>query len=129
METDYILLALCFLILYIVILVRWWNMTTNIEQIRKHLIITDKPKLTYLVAIGEKERAQKLAVKMLVDILYPIYFDEYNSSKADSMNSSTQPILTKIQRLGLSIPDYVTSGEKFIDYLNSLTGRKVTYED
>lgn len=103
-------------------------MTTNIEQIRKHLIITDKPKLTYLVAIGEKERAQKLAVKMLVDILYPIYFDDYNTSKAHSMNSRTRSILTKIQRFCLSIPDYVTSGEKFIDYLNTITGRKVPYE-
>lgn len=36
--------------------------------------------------IGEKEQAQKAAVTILVDILYPIYFDQFNAIKAETMN-------------------------------------------
>ena len=111
-----------------VILIRWWKMITNVEQIRQHITHAN-PKLTYLVAIGEKEQAQKAALTMLVDLLYPIYSDPYNYSKADAMNKEIQARLPKIQKLGLSVPDYVTSGEKFIDYINSLTDGKVPYKD
>ena len=103
-------------------------MTTNVEQIRQHITHAN-PKLTYLVAIGEKEQAQKAALTMLVDFLYPIYSDPYNYSKADAMNKEILARLPKIQKLGLSVPDYVTSGEKFIDYINGLTDGKVPYKD
>lgn len=102
-------------------------MTTNVEAIRNHLT-PSSPKLTYLIAIGEKEAAQKKALTMMVDTLYPIYSDPYNYTKADSMNKYIQTMLPKIQRLGLTLPEYVTSGEKFIDYLNGLTGGNVAYK-
>ena len=76
-----------------------------------------------------KEQAQKAALTMLVDILYPIYSDPYNYSKAEAMNKEIQARLPKIQRLGLSVPDYVTTGENFIDFINELTGSKVPYKD
>lgn len=123
-----LIVMIAYIILSIVILIRWWKMTTNVEQIRKHITHAD-PKLTYLVAIGEKEQAQKAALTMLVDLLYPIYSDPYNNSKADAMNKEIQARLPKIQKLGLSVPDYVTSGEKFIDYINDLTDGKVSYKD
>ena len=47
-----LIVMIAYIILSIVILVRWWNMTTNVEQIRQH-ITHGNPKLTYLVAIGE----------------------------------------------------------------------------
>ena len=87
------------------------------------------PKLTYLVAIGEIEQAQKAALKLLNDILYPIYSDPYNLSKAETMNREIQARLSKIQKLGLSVPEYVTTGEKFIDYINNLTDAKVPYKE
>ena len=38
------------------------------------------------------------------------------------MNKVIQERLPKMEKLGLSLPDYVTSGEKFIDHVNELTG-------
>jgi len=115
-------------ILFIVILVRWWKMTTNVEIIREHITPTD-PKLTYLVAIGEKEQAQKAALKMIVDLLYPIYLDSTCYTKAETINNILAQRLPRIAKLGIELPDYVMSGEKFIDYLNDLTGRDVSYKD
>lgn len=123
-----LIVMIAYIILSIVILVRWWKMTANVEQICQH-VTKKNPQLTYLVAIGEKEQAQKAALKMLVDILYPIYSDPEDSSKAEAMNTEIQALLPKIQKLGLSVPEYVTTGEKFIDYINSLTDRKVPYKD
>lgn len=123
-----LLVMIAYIILSIVILIRWWKMTNNVEHIRQHLTHAN-PKLTYLVAIGEKEQAQKAALTMLVDILYPIYTDPYNFSKAEAMDKEIVSRLPKIQKLGLSVPDYVTSGVKFIDYINELTGNKVPYKD
>lgn len=123
-----LIVMIAYIILSIVILVRWWKMTTNIEQIRQHITHANT-KLTYLVAIGENEQAQKAALTMLVDLLYPIYSDPYNYSKAEEMNKAIASCLPKIQKLGLAVPEYVTSGEKFIDYINGLTDGKVPYKD
>lgn len=123
-----LIVMIAYIILSIVILVRWWKMTTNVKLIRQHITHAN-PKLTYLVAIGEKEQAQKAALKMLVDILYPIYTDSYNYSKADAMNKAIASRLPKIQKLGLIVPEYITSGEKFIDYINELTDGKVPYKE
>ncbi len=123
-----LIVMIAYIILSIVILIRWWKMTADVEQIRRHITHAN-PKLTYLVAIGEKEQAQKAALTMLVDVLYPIYSDPYNYSKADKMNKEIEHLLPKIQKLGLIVPDYVTSGEKFIDYINSITGGKVPYKE
>ena len=55
-----LIVMIAYIILSIIILVRWWRMTENVDQIRQHLIHKHKnTKLTYLVAIGEKEQAQK----------------------------------------------------------------------
>ena len=123
-----LIVMIAYIILSIVILVRWWKMTTNVEQIRQHITHAN-PKLTYLVAIGETEQAQKAALTMLVDLLYPIYSAPYNYSKAEAMDKVIAPRLPKIQKLGLTVPEYVTSGEKFIDYINELTDGKVPYKD
>lgn len=123
-----LVIMIAYIILSIVILIRWWNMTKNVEAIRQHLTHAN-PKLTYLVAIGEKEQAQKAALTMLVDLLYPIYQDPYEYAKADAMNKEIQSRLSKIEKLGITVPDYVTTGEKFIDYINGLTDGKVPYAD
>lgn len=127
-EIFSLVVMIAYIILSIIILVRWWKMTKNVDLIRQHVTHAN-PKLTYLVAIGEKEKAQKAALIMLVDLLYPIYNDQYESSKATAMNKVIEAKLPKMQRLGITVPDYVTSGEKFIDYINGLTNGKVQYED
>ena len=111
----------------IIFLVRWWKMTSDVKKIRRQITQEDSPQLTYLVAIGEKEQAQKGALKMVVDMLYSIYIDAFDTNKADNMNRYIAYILPKIHRLGLTLPAYVTSGEQFIDYMNNLTGADVPY--
>lgn len=103
-------------------------MTDDVKKIRQHITHANT-ELTYLVAIGEKEQAQKAALTMLVDLLFPIYKDYYNYSKADAMNKEIQKHLPNIQKLGLTVPDYVTTGEKFIDYMNGLTGNTILYRE
>lgn len=133
--SGFAIFTLCVMIVYIIVsivfLVRWWKMTENIEAIRQQLTLAqahDNPKLTYLVAIGEKEKAQKAALTMMVDLLYSIYSDPYQYSKAEEMNNIISSRIPKIHKLGLTVPDYVTSGEKFIDYINSLTDNNIAYK-
>lgn len=45
------------------------------------------------------------------------------------MNKEIAPLLPKIKKLGLEVPEYVTSGEKFIDYMNNLTDNTVPYKE
>lgn len=123
-----LMVMIAYIILSIFMLIRWWDMTKNVEEIRQRLT-PDKPKLTYLVAIGEKEQAQKAAIAMLVDLLYPIYLDPYENTKAEAMNRVIEELLPKMQMLGLTLLDYVTTGEKFIDYINKITDGKVPYSN
>lgn len=125
-----LIVMITYIIISIVILIRWWKMTTNVEQIRQHITHAN-PKLTYLVAIGEKEQAQRAALTLIVNKLYPIYWADgnLNPAKAESMDKELSAILPKIKKLGLEIPEYVTSGKKFIDYINELTGGNVPYSN
>lgn len=113
---------LAYLILTIIFIIRWWKMTVDVKAIRQLLAPTTT--LTYLIAIGEREQAQKNAVKMLVDLLFPIYNNKFvnNSEKPHLMDAAIANKLPRIKRLGLHVPDYVTCGEKFIAYINELTG-------
>lgn len=122
----FLIVSILYMILSVVILVRWWKMTDDVRQLREKLTPA-KPRLSYLMAIGEKEQAEKSALKMVIDILYPIYTDNFHYTKAESMNTALKDLLPQIKRLGIVLPDYATSGEKFIDYMNKLTGYNVPY--
>lgn len=121
-----LIVMIVYIILSIIVLVRWWKMTGNVKKILQH-VTHSNPNLTYLIVIGEKEQAQKAAITMLVDTLYPIYHDPYIYTKAEDMNKELDALLPKIKKLGLEIPEYLTSGEKFIDYMNNLTDNNVPY--
>lgn len=123
-----LIVMIAYIILSIVVLVRWFKMTDNVEQIRQHITHAN-PKLTYLVAIGETEQARKAALTMLVDKMYSIYYNQYIYSKAEEMNKEIAPLLPKIKKLGLEVLEYVTSSEKFIDYMNKLTDNTVPYKE
>lgn len=128
--TFMLFVMIAYIILSIIVLVRWWDMTSNIHYIKEHLTHPNSnPKLTYLVAIGEIEQANKAALTMLVDKLMPIYYNPYEYEKADTMNKYIVTVLPKMEKLGLTLPNYVKSGEKFIDYINELTGNAVPYHD
>ena len=121
-----LLLAIAYIVLIIAIIVKFFKIASDVAEIRQRLDNEGKnTKLTYLVAIGEKERAQKAAVKILVDILYPIYFDQFNNAKAETMNEAISPLIPKIKRLGIELPEHVLCGERFITYLNRITGNNV----
>lgn len=122
----FVLVMIVYMVLSIVVLVRWWRMTGDVDKIRRHITHAN-PKLTYLVAIGEREQAQKAALTMLVDELMPIYESPYETKKAEAMNRILAAKLPKIQRLGIVLPDYVMRGERFIDYINYLSGSSVPY--
>ena len=125
-----LIVMIAYIILSIIVLMRWWNMTANINEIKEHIAHSHpNPKLTYLVATGEVEQANKTALVMLVDKLMPTYYDKYDYDKVDTMNEFITSILPKMEKLGLTLPDYVKSGEKLIDYINELTGNKVPYHE
>lgn len=83
--------------------------------------------LTYMVAIGEIEKANKEGLKRLVDALYPLYNDASLSQKVEAMDKLIQSNLPRMEKLGLILPDYVHSGKNFIDYMNRLTGKSMAY--
>lgn len=127
-----IILGITYIVLSIVVLVRWWKMTKNIELIKSQLTY-EKSTPEYLILVDEKEKARKAVLTDLVDDLYAVY--EYNFmnsplyyNKAEEMDKIIQDKQPEIDRMGLTMPDYVTSGEKFIDYVNALTGTEVKYK-
>ncbi len=125
LEIFLLIVPVGYIVLSIIILVRWFRMTADVRAIRQHITHAN-PKITYLILIGEKEQAQKAALTMLVDLLYPIY-EGYDNNKAEKMDTIIGERLPKIAELGIVLPDYVTSGEKFIDHVNNLTGNTVAY--
>lgn len=131
MEGLFILIGIAVVAFDIYVITKWFRLTNNIEAIRQHLT-PEAPnerenKITYLIALGEKEMAEKKTIKRLVDIMYEIYFDGYIGNKAEEMNKKIEHTLSLVKRFNLQVPDYVTSGEKFIDYLNSISGNNVRY--
>lgn len=125
-----LIVMIAYILLSIIVLIRWWNMTTHVKDIKEYLTHShSNPKLTYLVAIGEIKQANKAALVMLVDKLMPTYYDNFDHNKADTINVYITAYLDKMERLGLTLPEYIKSGEKFIDYMNSITGNNIQYSD
>lgn len=125
------------IVIDIVIFVRWWTMTSDVKEIKEYLthnqsmsylLATGQIDFSYLVATGDIEQANKAAIVMLVDKLMSIYDNKYDYNKAFSMDKYLNSNLPKLEKYGLTIPEYMKSGEKFIDYINGLTGNKVPYD-
>lgn len=127
-----LIVIIAYIVLSIVVLVRWWRMTKDVKQIKEQTTY-NKCTPEYLILIGEKDKAQKIVLTDLVDRLIEVYEYNFMSSplyynKAEEMNKVIQDKQPEIDRMGLTMPDYVTSGEKFIDYVNALTGMEVKYK-
>lgn len=63
---------------------------------------------------------------MIVEKLMSLYY-EYDYYRADKMNEYLSSILPSIQKLGITLPNYVMAGERINDYMNNLTGNNVHY--
>lgn len=125
-----LIVMIVYMVLSIVFIVRWWNMTTDVKEINERLRNSDANcSLTFQIATGNMEQANKDALVMLVGRLMRIYNDEYYDNKADTMNKYLAPILSKMEKLGITLPEYVMTGENFIDYINGLTGNAVPYHE
>lgn len=114
------------IIVSIIVLVRWWKMTSQIADIHKKLTQLDSESPAYLIAVGEKEKAEKAALEFMVRKLSEFYYGYAPNREAD-MDSLIKINLPIFERLGTTLPDHVTSGKKFIDYMNGLTGKNVPY--
>lgn len=130
-ETDslqpvYIFLLVVYIIVSIIFIVRWWMMTSDIKEIRKTVVPHSKS-LVYLINIGEKELAEKEALKQVVDSLNELYYNY--TVPGPYMDKMIQENNAKLERLNISLPDYVSSGAKFIEHMNALTGRNTPYDN
>lgn len=122
----FLIVLIVYIILSFIVLRRWWKMTDHVKALYKH-VTQSNSNLPFLMAIGEKEQAQKAALSNLVSELLPIYEEtnEYIVPKDKKMDYIIQSQLPLIQKMGLTVPDYVMSGEKFIAFMNQLTGQNV----
>lgn len=116
-------------ILFIVMAVKVVNISNKVDQLASPVPAppADKaPKLSYLVGLGEKEKAQKLAERLTFDYLYNTYFGYFNN-KCKVMDEYLTDKLPKYERIGIVLPERMRSGAAFIDYMNGLTGGKISY--
>lgn len=129
----YIFLLVVYIVVSIIFLVRWWMMTNDIKEIRKMITPSDKS-IVYLLNIGEKEQAEKEALRQIVDPLNEIYYSPYSgntyfyTAPGPAMDKIIQEKRSTYERLNITLPDYVSSGAKFIEHMNALTGRNIAFD-
>lgn len=129
----YLFVLVVYITICVIFIARWWMMTIDIKEIRKTVAPPSKD-LLFLINIGEKELAEKVALKERVSLLSKIY--EQSSVPGNSMYEAPGPKMDEIiqekrstyERLNITLPDYVSSGAKFIDHMNALTGRNIAYD-
>lgn len=125
-----LIVMIAYIILSIVILVRWWKMSNDIRALKEKFTTNDSSPehLVYLVAVGKKDQAQEAVINSIVkEMIKNIDINISGMHAAESMNEVLDKWAPEIKRLGLTLPDHLTSGAKFIDYYNSLTGEDVQY--
>lgn len=119
----YLILAILSLILFFKI---WW-MTNDVAALKKQLVPEGETTLTELVATGETDKAAYNAKHMLYAMLSETYFssDITYKNKSAVMEEKLSTILPRIQRLGLDLPDNLTSAKAFIEFMNGVTGKSI----
>lgn len=124
---DYLLMVVL-VVLFIVMAVKVVNISRKINQIASPApsLQTSNDDLLYLVALGNQAKAQELAEKMVFDNFYNTYRAAL-INKAMIMNKFIEEETPMFERLGISMPNHLKSGAAFIDYMNGLTGGKVSY--
>ena len=102
------------------------NISQNLRTVKQELQTEKRVSLTYLISIGELEKANKQALIRTVEKLRDVYYSTTIKDKASKMNTYLNDTLPKLLKMGITLPEYVQSGERFIDYMNNLTGNKVS---
>lgn len=113
----------------VILLIRWWKMTADIKAIKQKLTTPGDEKISYLLALGEMEHAEKLVLTRLIDVMYPIYAEGIRNNRkkeftAREIDNSIQPFIRGYSHLKVNIPEYARSGQAFIEYMDEVTGKK-----
>ena len=123
-----IVVASVYIILSIIVLVRWWKLTKHVAEIKDS--INKRDDILAVLASDGKEEAQRVGIRNLMKDLLSIYnnYDIHNRLKAQEM----KPIFSKysklFNKLGFNVPDYLRTVSNFITYMNDLTGNDVNPE-
>lgn len=102
------------------------NISQNLRIVKQEFQNEKRTSLTYLISIGELEKANKQALIRTVEKLRAVYYSSTIKDKASKMDTYLKDILPKLLKMGIILPEYVQSGERFIDYMNNLTGNNVS---
>ena len=102
------------------------NISQNLRIVKQEFQNEKRTSLTYLISIGELEKANKQALIRTVEKLRAVYYSSTIKDKASKMDTYLKDMLPKLLKMGITLPEYVQSGERFIDYMNNLTGNKVS---
>ena len=101
------------------------NISHNLRTVKQELQIDKRSSLTYLISIGELEKANKQALMRTVEYLRNVYYDSSINEKGEKMDIYLADKLPKLLKMGITLPEYVQSGEQFIAYMNNLTGNYI----
>ena len=101
------------------------NISQNLRILKQEFQNEKRTSLTYLISIGELEKANKQALIRTVEKLRAVYYSSTIKDKASKMDTYLKDTLPKLLKMGITLPEYVQSGERFIDYMNNLTGNNV----
>lgn len=102
------------------------NMSHNLRSVKQELQVEKRSSLTYLISIGEPEKAYKQAMIRTVEYLRNVYYSDNNKDKVKKMDMYLAEKLPKLLKMGITLPEYVQSGEQFIKYMNNLTGNNIS---
>ena len=94
----------------------------EVRKIFTNFSCRKRSSLTYLISIGEPEKAYKQAMIRTVEYLRNVYYSDNNKDKVKKMDMYLAEKLPKLLKMGITLPEYVQSGEQFIKYMNNLTG-------
>lgn len=122
-EIFILIASIVFFIISIIVLFRWWSMTSDIKKIRNYLQPGEDDIIAIYCSEG-KEAAQKAGIKSLVTELMEIY--DSPRYHPDERYNYMAPIFSRyatlFNKLGLVVPPYLKTVSLFIKRLNEITG-------
>lgn len=120
-STFFLIVGIAYIVLSVIVLVRWWKMTKVVNKIYE---ITEQNdySIFYLASTGRMDEARDKGIKELYDALVKVYFDEQVWGKEKEMDKEIALRLPTLTKIGIEVPDFMTSGEKFVNHFRELTG-------
>lgn len=110
-----IIAAIISLSISIVILVRWWRMTKDIQDIKNTIAkVTPKNKVPILYLLGKHDAAREIAIENLVIKLLEMR-GGYTEVKIDETINNYRKYL---KQFDITLPEELSSAAKFIEFSN-----------